>query len=70
MNQLILNLKTGQLAIETVPVPQVGPGQVLIRSRRSLVSPGTERMLVAFGRGSLFSKAQQQPERVRQVFDK
>ncbi|MBC7572005.1 MAG: bi-domain-containing oxidoreductase, partial [Spirosoma sp.] len=47
-----------------------GPGQVLIRSRRSLVSPGTERMLVAFGRGSLFSKAQQQPERVRQVFDK
>jgi len=70
MNQLILNLKTGQLALETVPVPQVGPGQVLIRSRRSLVSPGTERMLVAFGRGSLFSKAQQQPERVRQVFDK
>ncbi len=34
------------------------------------MSPGTERMLVAFGRGSLFSKAQQQPERVRQVLDK
>ena len=70
MNQLILNLKTGRLALETVPVPQVGPGQVLIRSRRSLVSPGTERMLVAFGRGSWLSKVQQQPERVRQVLDK
>jgi len=70
MNQLIFNLKTGQLAFEAVPVPQVGPGPVLIRSRRSLVSPGTGRMLVNFGRGSLLSKAQQQPERVRQVVDK
>lgn len=70
MNQLILNLKTGRLSLDTVPVPQVGAGQVLIRSRRSLVSPGTERMLVEFGRGSLLSKAYQQPERVRQVLDK
>ena len=70
MNQLILNLKTGQLTLETMPVPQLGPGQVLIQSRRSLVSPGTERMLVSFGRGGLLSKARQQPERVRQVLDK
>lgn len=70
MRHLILQLNTGTLQLDAVPVPAVGPGQVLIQTRRSLVSPGTERMLVRFGRGSLLSKAHQQPERVRQVLNK
>lgn len=56
--------------LETVPAPQVRAGQVLIRTRRSLVSLGTERMLVEFGRASLLSKARQQPDRVKQVLEK
>ncbi|MEZ0610043.1 bi-domain-containing oxidoreductase [Fibrella sp. WM1] len=70
MRQLIQNLKTGETILETVPAPQVRAGQVLIRTRRSLVSLGTERMLVEFGRANLISKARQQPDRVKQVLEK
>jgi predicted dehydrogenase/threonine dehydrogenase-like Zn-dependent dehydrogenase len=70
MKQLIQNLKTGETLLEEVPVPQVRPGHVLIQTRRSLVSLGTERMLVEFGRSSLIAKARQQPERVKQVWEK
>jgi threonine dehydrogenase-like Zn-dependent dehydrogenase len=70
MKQIIQNLKTGKTYLEDVPVPSPGKGQVLIRTTRSLVSLGTERMLVEFGKASLFKKARQQPEKVRQVLDK
>lgn len=70
MKQLVQNLKTGETLLEDVPAPQVRPGQVLIQTRRSLVSLGTERMLVEFGRASLITKARQQPDKVKQVLDK
>ena len=70
MKQLTQNLKTGETQLEDVPAPLVRRGQVLIQTRRSLVSPGTERMLVEFGRASLIAKARQQPAKVRQVLDK
>ena len=70
MKQLTQNLKTGETRLEDVPAPLVRRGQVLIQTRRSLVSPGTERMLVEFGRASLIAKARQQPDKVRQVLDK
>ncbi|RRB00884.1 bi-domain-containing oxidoreductase [Larkinella rosea] len=70
MKQLILHLKTGHTLLEDVPAPQVRRGQVLIQTRRTLVSLGTERMLVEFSRGSLISKARQQPDRVKQVLEK
>jgi predicted dehydrogenase/threonine dehydrogenase-like Zn-dependent dehydrogenase len=70
MKQLILHLKTGKTLLEDVPAPQVRRGQVLIQTRRTLVSLGTERMLVEFSRGSLISKARQQPDRVKQVLEK
>ena len=70
MKQLILHLKTGHTLLEEVPAPQVRRGQVLIQTRRTLVSLGTERMLVEFSRGSLISKARQQPDRVKQVLEK
>ncbi len=56
--------------LEEVPVPVVEPGHVLIRTRRSLVSQGTEKMLVQFGKASLLQKARLQPEKVKQVLDK
>lgn len=70
MKQLIQNLRTGETASEDVPWPLVRPGTLLIRSTRSLVSLGTERMLVEFGKANLIDKARQQPDKVRMVLDK
>lgn len=70
MKQLIQNLKTGETTLETVPTPQVSKGHVLIQTRRSLVSLGTERMLVEFGKANLLAKVRQQPNRVKQVLEK
>ena len=70
MKQIIQDLKNGQTILEEVPVPQVKHGYVLIQTTRSLVSLGTERMLVEFGRANLIDKARQQPDRVKQVLDK
>ncbi len=70
MKQLIQNLKTGETILEEVPTPAVGRGKVLIRTAASLVSLGTEKMLVSFGQANLLQKARSQPEKVRQVLDK
>lgn len=70
MKQIIQDLKSGATILEEVPVPQVKSGCVLIRTTRTLVSLGTERMLVEFGKANLIDKAKQQPDRVRQVLDK
>lgn len=70
MKQLIQSFKTGETMLEEVPAPQIARGNVLIRTTRSLVSLGTERMLVEFGRANLVQKARQQPEKVKQVLDK
>ncbi len=70
MKQLIQNLNSGETLLEDVPVPLVKAGCVLIQSTKSLVSLGTERMLLKFSRSSLLEKARQEPARVKQVFDK
>jgi predicted dehydrogenase/threonine dehydrogenase-like Zn-dependent dehydrogenase len=70
MLQIIQDLKKGNTLLENVSTPLVRKGQVLIKTHRSLVSLGTEKMLVEFGKGNLISKARQQPEKVKQVLDK
>ena len=70
MKQVLQNLKDGSTEVAEVPCPRAGSGQLLIRSTRSLVSAGTERMLVDFGRAGLIDKARQQPDKVRMVLDK
>lgn len=70
MKQLIQNLNNGQTILEEVPAPVVKLGQVLIKTTRTLVSIGTERMLVEFGKASLIEKARQQPDKVKMVLDK
>ncbi len=70
MKQLIQNFKTGETILEEIPVPQVRKGCILIKTSRSLVSLGTEKMLVEFGKANFIDKARQQPEKVKQVFDK
>ena len=70
MKQILQNLKTGATEVADVPCPRAGAGQVLIRSQVTLVSAGTERMLVEFGKAGLIDKALQQPDKVRMVLDK
>ena len=70
MKQLLQNLRNGTTEIAEVPCPRPGSGQLLIRTSRTLVSAGTERMLVDFGKAGLIDKARQQPDKVRMVLDK
>jgi predicted dehydrogenase/threonine dehydrogenase-like Zn-dependent dehydrogenase len=70
MQQVLQNLKNGSTVVAAVPCPRAGHGQLLIRSTRTLVSAGTERMLLEFGRASWIEKARQQPDKVRQVLEK
>ena len=70
MKQIVQDMKNGGTILEEVPVPQVKAGYVLIKTSRTLVSLGTERMLVEFGKASLIDKARQQPDKVKQVLDK
>ena len=70
MKQIIQDLKNGNTILEEVPAPEVKAGHLLIETTRSLVSIGTERMLVEFGKSNLFQKAKQQPDKVKEVMNK
>jgi predicted dehydrogenase/threonine dehydrogenase-like Zn-dependent dehydrogenase len=70
MKQILQSLKTGVTEVADVPTPGVNPGGLLIRTSRTLISAGTERMLVEFGQASLLDKARQQPDKVKMVLDK
>ena len=70
MKQIIQNLNNGNTILEEVPAPTVKSGHLLIETTRSLVSLGTERMLVEFGKSNLFQKAKQQPDKVKEVINK
>ncbi|MEZ6146650.1 MAG: zinc-binding alcohol dehydrogenase [Planctomycetaceae bacterium] len=70
MRQILQSVKDGETLICDVPCPQAGRGQLLIRTHTTLISAGTERMLVEFGKAGWIEKARQQPDKVRQVLDK
>jgi predicted dehydrogenase/threonine dehydrogenase-like Zn-dependent dehydrogenase len=70
MKQLLQNIKTGASTVEDVPVPTPRKGQALVKVAASLVSAGTERMVVEFAEKSLVGKARSRPDLVRQVVDK
>lgn len=70
MKQVLQNLKNGATEVADVPAPRAGRGELLIRTHRTLVSAGTERMLVDFGKAGFIDKARQQPDKVRMVLDK
>lgn len=70
MKQVLQHLRTGKLELAEVPCPAVRPGHLLIQTTHSLISPGTERMLVEFSRGNLIAKARSQPDKVKQVLEK
>jgi len=70
LKQLLQDLRNGKVELADVPRPLGRAGQLLIATERSLISTGTERMLVEFGQAGWIEKARRQPEKVRQVLQK
>ena len=70
MKQVLQSLQTSELLVAEVPVPQVPDNGVLVRSIASLVSAGTERMVLEFAKKNLLQKARSRPELVRQVLQR
>ncbi len=70
MKQILQNLSSGKSELVEAPAPIGRTGSLLIDTTVSLISTGTERMLVDFGKAGLIAKARSQPEKVRQVLDK
>ncbi len=70
MYQILQNLNSGKTELIDVPAPGPTPGSLLIQTSHSLVSLGTEKMLVEFGKAGWINKIRQQPERVKDVLAK
>jgi predicted dehydrogenase/threonine dehydrogenase-like Zn-dependent dehydrogenase len=70
VKQLLQSLRNGNTEVAAVPAPALRKGRLLIASSRTLVSSGTERMLVEFGKANLLGKVRRQPDKVRMVLDK
>lgn len=70
MKQLIQSYKTGKMEVVEVPVPGCNQNGILIQTKSSLVSAGTEKMMVDLAKKSLLGKAKSRPDLVKQVFEK
>jgi predicted dehydrogenase/threonine dehydrogenase-like Zn-dependent dehydrogenase len=70
MRQVLQNLRSGELSVVEVPAPSLREGGVLVRTRASLISVGTEKMLIDLGRKSLAGKARARPDLVKKVLAK
>ncbi len=70
MKQLLYSPGDGEITVADVPAPQAGSGCVLVRTGASLVSAGTERMMLEFARKNLLEKTRSRPDLVQQVMSK
>lgn len=70
MKQILQDMAKGGTTVAVAPAPQISREHVIINTSVSLISAGTERMLVGFGKASYLDKARQQPEKVRMVLEK
>lgn len=70
MQQVLQDVRKGKLSVIDVPAPLISPGEVLIANTCSLVSAGTEKMVMDLARKSLLGKARERPDQVRRVLEK
>ncbi|MCK0107319.1 bi-domain-containing oxidoreductase [Marinobacter sp. S0848L] len=70
MKQILQDMAKGGTTVTEAPAPQVSSQNLIVNTRVSLISAGTERMLVGFGKASYLQKARQQPDKVKMVLEK
>ena len=70
MKQVVQNINNGKLTIEDVPTPVAVAGQVVIANQCSLISAGTEKMVMNLARKSLLGKARERPDHLRRILEK
>src|SRR5947207_2402226 len=70
MLQVVQNVRNGKLELAEVPPPALLPGGVIVRTAASIISPGTEKMIMDLAKKSLIGKAKERPDLVRQVITK
>ena len=70
MKQIIQSYKNGKISLAEVPEPTCKAGGVLVENKASLISVGTEKLMIEMGRKSLLGKAKARPDLVRQAWDK
>ena len=69
MKQVTQHMKSGEIRVQSVPAPALKPGYILVRTRYSLISAGTERASVSSRKSSLVRRARKQPDLVLKVLD-
>ncbi|HZS83496.1 MAG TPA: bi-domain-containing oxidoreductase [Stellaceae bacterium] len=70
MKQIVQSARSGKISLAEVPPPRAKPGHLLVATRASLISAGTERMIAGFARKSLAGKARERPDLVKKVMEK
>lgn len=70
MKQIIQSYKTGEIDLVELPVPSLRKGTILVETRASLVSVGTEKHMLEMAKKGLIGKALARPDLVRRVIDK
>lgn len=70
MKQVIQNIRNGALSLQDVPAPMVQPGHLLIANQASLISAGTEKLIMDLAGKSLLGKARERPDQVKRVLEK
>ncbi|HUE15427.1 MAG TPA: dehydrogenase, partial [Planctomycetaceae bacterium] len=70
MQQVVQEIRSGKLGVAEVPAPLAQSGEVLIANVASVISAGTERMVIDLAKKSLLGKARERPDLVRRVIEK
>ena len=70
MKQIFQNLKDGKIILDEVPVPNVDSNSVLVKTEKSLISSGTERSLIDFGKSNYLQKAKRDLIKLKRFFKK
>ena len=70
MKQIVNNFKSGILQLVEVPPPMCREGGIIIKTKNSVVSIGTEKMMIDLAKKSLLGKAKERPDQVQQVIQK
>ena len=70
MKQILQSLRNGNIVVDDIPIPKVKDGYILIKTSKTLISSGTERNLIKFGKSNYIQKALSQPAKVREAIYK